>query len=306
MRQLLLTVFTLAGLSTAAQVSVQSSADPVHLVVGDQTLVRLLVRFDEGVQIGQPLWPPPSDAYEFVFFEKWDTLDAQSVVIPARLAVWDSARVVVEGVGIPYRVGDVMDTAWSEPLELMVGFPTDSLFMKDIEEVAFEPVYWTDYLPHIVIGVVVVLVALLWWWLRRPAPQPVVPPTPKPQPHVVALERLRQLAEQNLWQRGFIKEYHSELTHILREYLERRFAIEALEATTNEIMAQLRQLGWSETWYQNLEQLLQTADMVKFAKARPPESFHEEAMKKVEAFILQTKPAPADEVAVAENSADGH
>jgi len=49
--------------------------------------------------------------------------------------------------------------------------------------------------------------------------------------HVVSLEKLNQLDSKKLWQKGEIKAYQSELTYIIREYLENRFGIHALEST---------------------------------------------------------------------------
>lgn len=91
-----------------------------------------------------------------------------------------------------------------------------------------------------------------------------------------------------------MKEYHSELTYILREYLESRYGIQALEQTTSEILEQLREADFDKSHSVNLASLLQTADLVKFAKAQPPVEFHEQAMLDAEIFIRATKYIPQE------------
>lgn len=58
-------------------------------------------------------------------------------------------------------------------------------------------------------------------------------------PHELALQKLVALQQQKLWQKGDVKPYQSELTFIIREYLENRFNIQALESTTDEIVQNL-------------------------------------------------------------------
>lgn len=283
-----------------AQVVVQLSADSTQLDVGAPTWLHAAIRLDADVQLGQPLWPAANDTFEFVAFGNWDTVATGVIAVSARLIAWDTGRIAIPGVGIPFRQGQFVDTAWSNPLFLDVGFPADSLTLMDIHDVIYEPVRLTDYWPHALAVAALLLAALVVWWWRRPVREPEpAPAPPPPPPHEVAFQRLDALRKQQLWQRGLIKEYHSELTHILRQYLERRFGVEALEATTSEIIAQMRQQSWPDHWHSELEYLLNMADMVKFAKAQPDISFHEEAMQKVEAFIRQTMPAEAEASAAA-------
>ncbi|MFQ5446939.1 MAG: hypothetical protein ACE5FF_08395, partial [Saprospiraceae bacterium] len=93
------------------------------------------------------------------------------------------------------------------------------------------------------------------------------------------------------WQKGQLKAYHSQLTHIVREYLENRYGIRALEETTDEILHQMRNMNMGDMLTEKMTALLQTADLVKFAKAHPPADYHDRAMTMAETFILETKPA---------------
>ncbi|MEL7221632.1 MAG: hypothetical protein AAGJ93_09955, partial [Bacteroidota bacterium] len=88
---------------------------------------------------------------------------------------------------------------------------------------------------------------------------------------------------------GKIKQFQSELTYVLREYLENRYDIQALEATTPEITQQFQGIDLADSTQQQLKSILDTADMVKFAKAKPPLEVHPKALSSVKAFVLETK-----------------
>jgi hypothetical protein len=142
-----------------------------------------------------------------------------------------------------------------------------------------------------VVGLLLLAVLVLVLRKRKKAAPPPPPPPPPLQPHELALRQLEELQKQQLWQNGQVKDYHTALTFIVREYLEKRYGILALEQTTDEILAQLRQRDFDLALSQKLGDVLQTADLVKFAKAQPTAEFHELAMTTARAFILETKPA---------------
>ena len=92
-----------------------------------------------------------------------------------------------------------------------------------------------------------------------------------------------------LWQDGRTKAYYSELTRILRGYLEGRFGISALEMTTRQITDELgRRDELDREGRQELGQLLQLSDLVKFAKATPAEELHVSGMRRVREFVNET------------------
>jgi hypothetical protein len=86
---------------------------------------------------------------------------------------------------------------------------------------------------------------------------------------------LQQLESKELWQKGEIKHYYSELTDIARNYIEEEIHIPAMESTTSELIEGLRRtakqqkLKLSNETVENLEKVLKQADLVKFAKVKP-------------------------------------
>lgn len=115
-------------------------------------------------------------------------------------------------------------------------------------------------------------------------------------PHESALEKLELLKSEELWQKGRVKEYQSTLTDIIREYLEGRFDIRALEMTTDEISRSLKNTNFDINQESKLKEILQMADLIKFAKAKPDESIHEQYFNTAVDFVLDTKEEVIKEV----------
>lgn len=107
-----------------------------------------------------------------------------------------------------------------------------------------------------------------------------------------ATNLLNNLEKRELWQKGAVKEYYSELTDIARNYIEEAIDIPAMESTTSELIAGLRKASLkkkmkvSPETLENLERVLMQADLVKFAKSKPLDFEIAEDKKKIEKTIL--------------------
>ncbi len=112
---------------------------------------------------------------------------------------------------------------------------------------------------------------------------PVIPP------HITALEKLKKLREDKLWQDGKVKLFHSEISEIVREYLERRYEVNALENTTDEIMQSIRFHSILPDQTTKLKQILVLSDLVKFAKEKPLASENDMSLLNAIEFVKNTK-----------------
>ena len=112
--------------------------------------------------------------------------------------------------------------------------------------------------------------------------------TPKIPPHEVAMKEIERIKADKNWQKGNLKEYYTELTDVIRIYINNRFGFNAMEKTSAEIIDFLQEEGNKES-VEELKQLFETADLVKFAKFAP--LLNENDMNLVTAidFINQTK-----------------
>jgi hypothetical protein len=165
---------------------------------------------------------------------------------------------------------------------------TGLIGIKDIERQPFSLMYYKKYLPHLLV-LLVILAAIYYWWRKQNKKEEVVEiPEPEPLPHEWAIKALDELEQKRLWQSGEVKEHYSLLTGILREYLERRYGIKALEQTTDEIIEQLTHLQLSDELLSDTEELLSIADLIKFAKADPGIDIHAATIQRVRRFVMET------------------
>jgi len=169
--------------------------------------------------------------------------------------------------------------------------------IKAIKEPLGVPMTWQELWLYYVIGALTILVIVLGYlWMKK---KNTIPEAPKRRiinrpPHEIALKKLNQLSARKLWQKGEIKAYYTQLTEIIREYIEYRYIIPALESTSDEILREISSLLPSEPIQEVLSELLREADMVKFAKGKPLPDVNERCMKMALEFVNETKVLPED------------
>ncbi|MBP5535401.1 MAG: hypothetical protein J6X62_01275 [Bacteroidales bacterium] len=111
--------------------------------------------------------------------------------------------------------------------------------------------------------------------------QPIIAlakPQPVP-PYDTAMRQIEELRVKRLWQQGLLKEYYTDLTDTVRQYIEAEFGIAATDMTTDQTLEALTAVAYRpKDTDDQMRQLLDTADMVKFAKAEPLGDVHDQAM----------------------------
>ena len=155
----------------------------------------------------------------------------------------------------------------------------------------------------LVIGLWVLALALAaagGWWLARRARQPTTDDGPiaegPPRPaHEIAYEQLDWLETSGLLGQGRIKEYHIEVSDIMRRYLEGRYAIRALEMTSREVLEQLGDAGVSWDVHDRFTAFMEHCDLVKFAKHRPSPTACALIVPDARALVDATLPPPEPE-----------
>ncbi len=108
--------------------------------------------------------------------------------------------------------------------------------------------------------------------------------------HILAYRNLEKLKGEKLWQKGEYKEYYTRLSDIVRVYIDMRFSMNSMESTTGEIMDEISVFEVVEGEpADSLRQVLELADMVKFAKFKPDSSDCELSMEQAWSFISMTR-----------------
>jgi hypothetical protein len=168
--------------------------------------------------------------------------------------------------------------------------------IRDIRGTMQAPLTFAELAPYLGgIAILGIIIGMIWYYFwRKRMNKPLFPVLTRPQgpPWQIALQNLDVLGEKKLWQNGKIKEYYSELTDILRQYLQNQYGIDAMEMITTEILAAYDMAGLQADARFKLSSILQLADFVKFAKATPLKDENESSMTYARQFIEDTKPVP--------------
>lgn len=178
------------------------------------------------------------------------------------------------------------------PIEI-TGVEPDSTGLLPIKGIVKEKNNWQDYLWWYVLLIALGLVYIVYRYMQKRKNQKlediIVPVEIIKSPHQIALEKLGTLKESRMWEKGEIKEYHSQLTYIIREYLENRFHIPALESTSLEILRDLKKHILESEMIKSVDDILNIADWVKFAKGIPEENANALALDRAIELVLFTK-----------------
>ena len=196
---------------------------------------------------------------------------------------------------IPYVVNG--DTAYSNKLMLKV-LPVDVSQMKDIEDikpVEEVPFNLLDWLPNYWWAWLLALLLIgagVWAYNKyyKKGVNPLKPNKKRLPPYEEAMIDLQNLKAAQLWQRGQEKDYFTGLTDILRVYIDRRFDINAVEMTSSQIIETLKRNDETKAVNEQLEMILEVADIVKFANARPLADDNEVAYQRAVNFVEATRP----------------
>ena len=196
---------------------------------------------------------------------------------------------------IPYVVNG--DTAFCNQLTLKV-LPVNVSQMKDIndikpvEDVPFNLLDWLpDYWWAWLLGLLLIG-AGIWAYRKyyKKGINPLKPSKKRLPPYEEAMINLQNLKSAQLWQQGQEKEYFTGLTDILRVYIDRRFHINAVEMTSSQIIDTLKKNEETKAVNEQLEMILEIADIVKFANARPLADDNEVAYQRAVNFVEATRP----------------
>lgn len=105
----------------------------------------------------------------------------------------------------------------------------------------------------------------------------------------VALEKLDAIREEKIWQSGRVKEYHTQLTDVVREYIARRFEVSSAEQTSDETLRAMRPLlNDKKELFEQLRRMLTLADLVKFAKWQATPDENELSLRNAYTFVKET------------------
>lgn len=194
------------------------------------------------------------------------------------------------------------ETIYSDALSLNVIQPFEmdtTLAITDIKDIQKAPIWWWGIIRWILLGLLLAGLGVglyfawkKWGYLLKGTEKPVeAEPVILRPAEEVALEKLDIIKAEKVWQNGQVKEYHTELTDVVREYISRRFEVSSTEKTSDETLAELKPLMKEQkSLYEALKKMLTTADLVKFAKWTTTPDENELSLRTAYDFVHETTP----------------
>lgn len=282
-------------------IRVQAEVDKSIITIGDRLTYTLTIDHQEGIRIEQPGPGANLGQFEIKDYQIHDPTKKNGNIIQKfeyEISVFDTGRFVIPPFPVAFFESDTsrnFQIIQSEPIEIFVEsvLTADNRELRDIkppQSIPFNLKKWLIYgiLTLIIIGSTV---AIIYFINRRKKGISLFRKEKIRPAHKIALERLAELRNrwQHMLQKGEAKVLFTDISDLLRKYLENRFFIKASEETTFEISQSLSEMEIGEKQQIIAVQVLEFADLVKFAKYIPDEGETENTLEMLEKFIDETK-----------------
>lgn len=283
----------------AQEVSVKATIDSTQLLIGQQSMMHLEVSGPRSLKYFFPTFQGDTlvKGIEILQTGSLDTLEIDKNQIHLKrdylITSFDSGLYYIP----PIKIIAGTDSVESNYMALKImtyDVDTAKVEIFDIKGVQEPPFVLGDYKLEILLFLLIyaLILFVIWYILKKKyglTKVEVKTDVPLLPPHVVAIMELDRLKTEKIWKKGKNKEYYTELSEILRRYIQRRFQINALEMTTDEILVLFKRDKNTQSVYENLRQILQLSDLVKFAKILPIENENEISIMNSYLFVNQTK-----------------
>ncbi len=280
--------------------SVSSEIDTTSIKIGEQIRFKIKVEADSTAQIVFPEGQTfsPMEMVEAISTDTVRKLDRVTLQKIYALTQFDSGtytiprqQVVING-----------QNFFTDSIKVAVAtVPVDTLTQKMYDIKPFLEVEKSNYdlwkkALWILLGLVI-LGGLAYWFLIRKKPLSEEEKVALLPPYDRALLELKKLENSKYIIQDEYKQYYSELTDIVRSYLEEDVHVSALESTTDQLIEKLEllkdagELKLDDDTIDQFKKVLQTADLVKFAKSKPETSVAEQDRRVIEQIVIKTKEA---------------
>ena len=295
---LLLAALPLSGQEDDAALRSRISRDSI--LIGDQIewTLDLQLAPGESAIVSKP-GEEPVPGVEALSELALDTLSTKNGVLDLRgrviLTSFDSGSYVLPPLYVLLaRADGTVDTLeYAGPRLEVNTFPIDTATFQphDIKGQIRYPVTFKELLPWI--GLVLLIAALVWLlirWIRMRRQNRTLfgKPVVQDPPHIVALRSLEKTRSQKLWQAGKQKQFYTQVTDALRQYIADRYEVAAMEQTSGEMFRDLADKDIDPAILDKMKDLFTTADFVKFAKHTATDQENENAIPTAIRFVNET------------------
>jgi len=283
----------------AQNFSVQAKIDSAQIFIGEQCNLIFEICQRNDIQVVTPMFSDTLISGIEIVDRKIDTLKNQdnTLVIKQIYTVtsFDSALYYIP----PYVFANGSDTVFSPNLSLkVITIPLDTsqeeipIFdIKDIERAPFNKELFIKIILW-VLPIWIFIALIIWlviYYRKKHQPKEPTKEEIKRAAHEIALEKFEEIRKEKIWQQGHSKEYYTQTTDVLREYIENRFDVPTFEKTSAEIidLLQFIKKDYSEQ-LKSLKRIFSVSDLVKFAKYLPDFNEHARSLNEAVDFVNET------------------
>ena len=281
-------------------VLLEAKVDRNKITIGDLIKYSIVVTSDENIEIQMPDLGANLGAFEIRDYVDSEPSKKDGQIIQVReyiISTYDIGDYQIPPVTVSYRVGE--DSVWKDLTTENLKITVESLVaseegdIRDIKPPLEIPKNWWRTIRFAVAGLLVLLVIVLVfiYLKRRKQGKSLIPRREKPTrpPHETAIEELEKLIQEQLLEKGETKEYYIRISEIIRQYIEDRFFIIALEMTTHQLIESMKESEVEPEVCNEVENFLNQCDLVKFAKYKPNKTANKNTTKLAFKIIEQTK-----------------
>ena len=286
------------GILAQPSIQLRMEANPREIAIGDIIQLNMTVIFSTGLSPTPISLPDPMGEFELVDYESTQPKKTRELKIHQEhrfsLTTFSTGTQVIPAIQLAFsdESGKVAETETQE-IEIQV----ISLLEKYGDEGNLRPLkgffnfrsYWWAWA---LLGLIV-LVVFVWLGFRlfkKPAGGEKEQTTPPRPPQELIWEAIQHLEDSDLLSEEKAKDFYSHLSSALRQYLEGRFHISALDRTSSELMSEIRKEKFSPELTSLIREMTTNGDLVKFAKFTPKESEMEMDLERLKKFATLTAP----------------
>lgn len=287
-RTLLLAVFISLARLFAQDITVRVTTDTTAYLVGKRIKLNVTLQYPANVKVTVPQIKDSIPKLEFISelpTERSSDKEKTTEIRKYEFAGFDSGDVTIPSITFPYLSQGSSQPDFIVSDSLIITIHTVAVdTSKEIKDVRPPLTIPPDYLflGALIAGILLLLFVvyrIIKYFQKRRLGKISEPPAIKLTPYEEALEKLKALEARMLWQEGKIKEYHSEITNIIRSFFEKEYGIPALESTSSELISAMKKSNMGSEIVQISGEFFENADMVKFAKFVPMPAVNEAMMK---------------------------
>lgn len=306
-------------ISNAQEVDVKAWFDSTRILIGDQINFNIELNHNPGLNISYPEFKDTLvTGIEILKSEGPDTISLGDknirVNIKYLVTSFDTGFYEIKPVYAESQSSNGLIRYYSDYTSLEV--VRTNIAPADSTDVIFDiigprkaSITVMEVLPWVLLLMVIavsVFFAYRYFGKKKTMDEGEISKLPDEPIHIIALREFDKLEKKELWQKSQHKEFYSQLTEILRRYIDRRYGISSLEMTSSETLDSLLNIGFeNKDLFDVLSDILTRADLSKFAKFKPVDTENIESLKSARYFVKMTHRRPEEDIIPEKTETEG-